>query len=89
MREIDNRGSHFYLAKYWAEALAEQDKDAELRDRLRVCISAWSNEAAINEQLLAAQGDAVDVGGYYAPNRELASIVMRPSALFNEALASL
>ena len=90
VHEIDNRGSHFYLAKYWAEALAEQDKDAELRDRFaRLHQRLDENEAAINEQLLAAQGDAVDVGGYYAPNRELASIVMRPSALFNEALASL
>ena len=90
VHEIDNRGSHFYLAKYWAEALAEQDKDAELRDRFaRLHQLLDENEAAINEQLLAAQGDAVDVGGYYAPNRELASIVMRPSALFNEALASL
>ena len=68
VHEIDNRGSHFYLAKYWAEALAEQDKDAELRDRFaRLHQRLAENEAAINEQLLAAQGDAVDVGGYYAP----------------------
>ncbi|NCF33363.1 MAG: NADP-dependent isocitrate dehydrogenase [Proteobacteria bacterium] len=90
VHEIDNRGSHFYLAMYWAEALAGQDEDANLRDRFaRLHQRLEEQEAAINEQLLAAQGDAVDVGGYYAPNSELAATAMRPSAIFNEALASL
>ena len=90
VHEIDNRGSHFYLAKYWAEALAGQEEDAQLRERFaRLHQRLDENEAGINEQLLAAQGDAVDVGGYYAPNSELASVAMRPSTLFNEALASL
>jgi isocitrate dehydrogenase len=90
VHEIDNRGSHFYLAMYWAEALAGQDEDANLRDRFaRLHQRLGEQEAAINEQLLAAQGDAVDVGGYYAPNSELAATAMRPSAIFNEALASL
>jgi isocitrate dehydrogenase len=90
VHEIDNRGSHFYLAKYWAEALAGQEEDAQLRERFaRLHQRLDENESGINEQLLAAQGDAVDVGGYYAPNSELASVAMRPSTLFNEALASL
>ena len=90
VHEIDNRGSHFYLAKYWAEALAEQNEDQALRDRFaRLHQRLDVNEAAINEELLAAQGAAVDVGGYYAPNSELAAIAMRPSAIFNQALASL
>jgi isocitrate dehydrogenase len=90
VHEIDNRGSHFYLAMYWAEALAGQDEDANLRDRFaRLHQRLEEQEAAINEQLLAAQGDAVDVGGYYAPNSELAATAMRPSAILNEALASL
>ena len=90
VHEIDNRGSHFYLAKYWAEAIAEQNEDQALRDRFaRLHQRLDENEAAINEQLLAAQGAAVDVGGYYAPNSDLAAIAMRPSAIFNEVLASL
>ncbi len=90
VNEIDNRGSHFYLAMYWAEAMAAQQKDAGLSDRFaRMHKLLGENEAAINDELISAQGAAVDVGGYYAPDSEKASIAMRPSAIFNEILASL
>ena len=70
MGEIDNRGSHFYLALYWAEALAAQSKDAELAGALRRRgeAAAATNEAKINAELIAAQGKPVDMGGYYQPD---------------------
>jgi isocitrate dehydrogenase len=87
---LDNRGSHFYLALYWARELADQSDDAglaaafaELADRL------GEQEEAIVAELLAVQGSPVDVGGYYLPDRALATVVMRPSATFNETLAAL
>ena len=87
---IDNRGSHFYLALYWAEALAAQTKDAELKAKFEPLAKALSeNEAKISEELIAAQGKAQNVGGYYNPNDELADKAMRPSATLNNALASL
>ena len=90
VNEIDNRGSHFYLAMYWAEAMAAQQKDAGLGERFaRMHQRLQESDAAINDELMAAQGAAVDVGGYFAPNSERASVAMRPSAIFNEILASL
>ena len=85
--ELDNRGSHFYLAMYWAQAVAAQDKDPSLKERFGVFAKTLqSNEDKINEELLAAQGEAVDVGGYYSPDPELTAKAMRPSATFNTAL---
>ena len=88
--ELDNRGSHFYLAKYWAEELAAQDKDSELKAQFApLAQKLESNEAAIIEQLNAVQGKALDLKGYYLADEELAEKAMRPSPLFNEAIASL
>lgn len=90
VNEIDNRGSHFYLCMYWAEALATQDDDPSLKDRFgRFAANLKDNEDTINAELLAAQGDPVDVGGYYRPNDDLADKAMRPSATLNAALESL
>ncbi|TRX70516.1 NADP-dependent isocitrate dehydrogenase [Carboxylicivirga sp. M1479] len=90
VNELDNRGSHFYLAMYWAQALAEQDTDAELKNSFTsIAQELANNEAKIVEELNAAQGQAVDVGGYYAPVFELASKAMRPSATFNAILEKL
>lgn len=87
---IDNRGSHFYLALYWAEALAAQTKDAELQARFAPLVKALiENEAKINEELIGSQGKPQNIGGYYNPNDELASKAMRPSETLNVALASL
>ena len=87
---IDNRGSHFYLALYWAEALAAQSKDADLKARFAPLAKALTeNEAKINEELIGAQGKPQDIGGYYNPNDDLAGKAMRPSTTFNNALASL
>jgi len=84
VNEIDNRGSHFYLAMYWAEALAAQDKDAELKALFGgVHKSLVENEAKINEELLAAQGSAVDIKGYYKPDEATTFAAMRPSATLN------
>jgi len=90
VNEIDNRGSHFYLTLYWAQALAEQTKDTELQARfLRLAKKLEENEEKINNELLAAQGKPVDLGGYYKPNIELATKAMRPSETFNAAIATL
>jgi len=87
---IDNRGSHFYLAFYWAEALAAQTKDAELQAKFAPLAKALSeNEAKINEELIASQGKPQQIGGYYHPNDRLAGAAMRPSETLNAALASL
>lgn len=86
---IDNRGSHFYLALYWAEALAAQDKDPELKAKFAPLAEKLSaNEATIAQELIDAQGSAQDIGGYYAPIDELAEKAMRPSETLNEALNS-
>ena len=88
--ELDNRGSHFYLALYWAEALAAQTKDAELRARFKPLAETLArNEARINAELISAQGKPVDTGGYYLPDFAKASAAMRPSATLNAALAAL
>ncbi len=87
--EIDNRGSHFYLALYWAQALAEQTKDQELRSRFSPLAAKLSaNEEKINAELIAAQGRPVDMGGYYHPDFVSTSKAMRPSATLNAALES-
>jgi isocitrate dehydrogenase len=84
VNELDNRGSHFYLAMYWAQALASQDKDIDLKNVFAaVAKEMAANEAKIVEELNSAQGEAMDVGGYYAPVFELASNAMRPSATLN------
>ncbi|NRS89972.1 isocitrate dehydrogenase [Flavobacterium sp. 7E] len=88
--QIDNRGSHFYLAMYWAEALAKQDKDAELKAIFTpIAAELKSNEAKINEELISAQGRPQDIGGYYQPNPELTSKAMRPSATLNAIIAKI
>ncbi len=88
--EIDNRGSHFYLALYWAEALAAQTKDAELQARFaKVAKQLQENEAKINAELLGAQGKPVDIGGYYLPEFDKAAKAMRPSATLNAIIDSL
>lgn len=86
--ELDNRGSHFYLALYWAEALAAQDDDAELKSLFtQLADKLKANEDTIVKELNSVQGQAVDIQGYFRPNGELASQVMRPSKTLNEALA--
>jgi isocitrate dehydrogenase len=88
--ELDNRGSHFYLALYWAEALASQTKDLELQARFKPLAETLSaNEAKINAELVGAQGKPVDIGGYYLPDSVKASAAMRPSATLNSAIAAL
>ena len=90
VNELDNRGSHFYLALYWAQALAAQDKDADLKARFAPLADALtSNEAKIVDELNAAQGVAMDIGGYFRPDLAKAQAAMRPSATFNAALAAL
>ncbi len=85
--QIDNRGSHFYLAMYWAEALANQTKDTELKSKFApIATELIANENKINSELLGAQGKAQNIGGYYQPNPTLTSQAMRPSATFNSIL---
>ena len=82
--QIDNRGSHFYLAMYWAEALANQTADSEMAAKFAPVAKALKeNEAKINEELIGAQGKSQDVGGYYHPNSEKTYAAMRPSATLN------
>ncbi len=88
--ELDNRGTHFYLALYWAQALAAQTKDKELAARFKpLAETLEKNEAKINAELIAAQGKPVDTGGYYLPDPAKTSPAMRPSATLNAALAAL
>ncbi len=87
--QIDNRGSHFYLALYWAQALAAQDKSATLQARFKpLAETLAANEDKINAELIGAQGKPVDIGGYYLPDPAKASAAMRPSATLNAAIAS-
>ncbi|WP_316771937.1 NADP-dependent isocitrate dehydrogenase [Pedobacter frigiditerrae] len=87
---IDNRGSHFYLALYWAQELAKQTKDADLQARFAPLAKALTeNESKIAEELIASQGKPQEIGGYYHPNDELAYKAMRPSETLNTTLASL
>ena len=88
--QIDNRGSHFYLALYWAQALAAQTKDKQLQARFAPLAKALAdNEAKISAELIAAQGKPVEMGGYYHPDSDKTSKAMRPSATLNAALASI
>ncbi|BCW70069.1 NADP-dependent isocitrate dehydrogenase [Arthrobacter sp. NicSoilB8] len=88
--ELDNRGSHFYLAKFWAQELARQNDDAELAAAFAAVSEALnSSEDTITGELLAVQGSPVDLGGYYRPDEAKASAVMRPSATFSEVLGML
>jgi isocitrate dehydrogenase len=88
--EIDNRGSHFYLALYWAQALATQTKDKEIQARFTSLAKALTdNEEQIDKELIAAQGKTVDMGGYYHPDFAKTSHAMRPSATFNTALKAI
>ncbi|WP_293790731.1 NADP-dependent isocitrate dehydrogenase [uncultured Corynebacterium sp.] len=88
--EIDNRGSHFYLAKFWARELADQTRDAELAEIFKPVADALeANEEKISQELLDVQGHEVDLGGYYWPDDEKTFAVMRPSATFNEIIDGL
>lgn len=90
VNEIDNRGSHFYLAMYWADALASQSDDADLKAKFEsVSKSLKENEAKINEELIAAQGTAVDIGGYYQPDWTKSAEAMRPSETLNGVIAAI
>ncbi|MGI0106640.1 NADP-dependent isocitrate dehydrogenase [Salinimicrobium sp. WS361] len=87
VNELDNRGSHFYLALYWAEALAEQDEDQELKAHFKeVSTKLQENEKQILQELIDAQGSAVDIGGYYKPEEEKVTSAMRPSKTLNSIL---
>lgn len=89
VNELDNRGGHFYLAMYWAQALAEQDQNAELKAKFtELAKQLVENEAIILDELKASQGHPVDIGGYYHADAEKTSRAMRPSATLNAALAS-
>jgi isocitrate dehydrogenase len=84
---IDNRGSHFYLAMYWAEALAAQSKDPEMRERFATVSSQFrENEAQINAELIGAQRKPVDMGGYYHPDMARTAKAMRPSKTLNSII---
>jgi isocitrate dehydrogenase len=90
VNEIDNRGSQFYLALYWAEALAAQTDDADVAASFAPLAKLLAEtEATIAEELLSVQGQPVDIGGHYSPDRERATAAMRPSQTFNDALATL
>jgi len=88
--QLDNRGSHFYLAKYWAEALANQNDDQELKEKFIPVAKAMNeNEEKILNEIAAAEGNPVEIGGYYLPNDNLASKAMRPSATLNKIIDSI
>ncbi|WCL50028.1 NADP-dependent isocitrate dehydrogenase [Leptospira sp. GIMC2001] len=88
--EIDNRGSHFYLALYWSEALANQTKDSELKAKFeKVYKSLSENESTINAELIGAQGKPVDLGGYYHPDKKKTEAAMRPSKTLNGIVDSM
>ncbi|HNP17464.1 MAG TPA: NADP-dependent isocitrate dehydrogenase [Fulvivirga sp.] len=90
VNELDNRGSHFYLALYWAQALAAQSQDKELQSKFKdVAKELEANESKINDELISAQGNPVDIGGYYLPNEDKTTSAMRPSATFNSILGNI
>ncbi len=90
VNEIDNRGSHYYLAMYWAEALANQEKDEELKKIFTpIAKKLKENEAKINSELIGVQGHSVNIGGYYEPTEKLVSEAMRPSNTFNTILSEI
>lgn len=85
--QIDNRGSHFYLAMYWAEALANQNQDADLKTKYTsIANDLQSNEASINQEFIEAQGKNQTINGYYKPDSDLVNQAMRPSATFNKII---
>ena len=87
VNELATRGSHFYLALYWAQALADQTTDSELRDIFSgVAEEITNNEDKIVQELIEVQGSAVDIGGYYLPNDDLTSKAMRPSSTLNSII---
>jgi isocitrate dehydrogenase len=87
VNELDNRGSTYYLTLYWAQALAFQDKDAAMKARfIKLADELLKNEEIINEELLAVQNQAVDLGGYFNPDHEKATQVMRPSTTLNKII---
>ena len=87
VNELDNRGSHYYLALYWAQALSEQDKDQELRSYFSELRSRLEdNQEKILQELLEAQGTSVDIGGYYKPEENKVSAAMRPSPTLNKII---
>ena len=88
--QIDNRGSHYYLALYWAQALAAQDQDADLKERFTPVAKALADgEEQINGELIGVQGNPVDLGGYYKPDAQKAAAAMRPSATLNAIIDAL
>lgn len=88
--ELDNRGSHYYLARYWAESLANQDQDGELKAQFApIAKQLADNEAKILDELNGVQGKPCDIGGYYSPDVKLASEAMRPSQTLNSIIASI
>ncbi len=90
VNELDNRGSHFYLGLYWAEALAAQDKETKLKSRFAALAAKLAeNEATIIEELVSVQSQSMDIGGYFHPNSGQTFAAMRPSSTLNETLASL
>jgi len=90
VNELDTRGEHFYFAFYWAEALADQDEDPEMKEKFgKVYKELSENEAKIIEELTAAQGRSVDIDGYYFPDEEKAEREMRPSPAFNAIVDSI
>ena len=90
VHELDNRGSHFYLALYWAQALAAQTEDTTLQERFSGLAKTLSdNEDGIVDELNAAQGNGLDLGGYYHPDETLVTAAMRPSATLNAAISGL
>ena len=87
--ELDNRGSHFYLTLYWAQALAEQNDDSELKGHFtQLAKDLAVNEDKINDELIAAQGHSIDIGGYYFPDVDKLSKAMRPSNTLNQLIDS-
>jgi isocitrate dehydrogenase len=90
VNELDNRGSHFYLALYWAQALANQNDDSDLQTRFAQLAQALADrETQIVDELNSVQGQPVDIGGYYHPDPAKTEQAMRPSPLFNQLLATL
>jgi isocitrate dehydrogenase len=90
VNELDNRGSHFYLALFWSEALVQQNNDSELAKHFAMLAKTLrTHEEEIIRELNEVQGSPVDLGGYYLPNDDKVSVAMRPSKIFNDALSML
>ena len=88
MNELDNRGSHFYIALWWSEAISAQTNDPKLAAHFTpLHLALLENEATIVDQLIACQGNPVDVGGYYFPDPKKAALAMRPSNAFNTIIS--